>query len=241
MKKLVFGVSLLVLFGLVAAVGPVPGAYAESGDDAAVASWDSLVAADAEAEVDDAAGGRQAPPRLRHPIERLMQSIMKDCPCNGPDGSGWTSHEAFVACVAAKVEVLKDKRLPDAVADRIVARAEASKIGTEGFTCPTRPVPGDVKACLLGAKAVHKSCPCAGPVDQNRAWTNHAEFVTCVNTRVAELQADPGLAQICADRIVAAAEKSPIGTEGFTCPAERREPGQPGDPGRPGKPGPRRP
>jgi hypothetical protein len=238
MKKLMLGVSLLVLLGLVVAASPTPGVRAQGVDDGAVASWDSLVAADAQAELDDATGGRPLPPRLVRPIERLMQSIMKECPCNGPDGAGWADHAAFVTCVTAKVDALKAKGLPDAMAAKIIAHAGASKIGTDGFTCPDKPKPGDIKACLLGVKAVHEACPCDGP--EGKGWASHQAFVDCVTAKVADLQAGSGLPELCAKRIVAGAEKSPVGNPGFTCPSEKRDPGQPGAPGRPGRPGPRR-
>jgi hypothetical protein len=78
------------------------------------------------------------------PCARLGHMVAKACPCNGPDGAGWGSHDEFVDCVAAALEAAladNDKPRLEECATRILERAEASQVGEEGFECPTRPVP----------------------------------------------------------------------------------------------------
>lgn len=108
-------------------------------------------------------------------------------------------------------------------------------------------------ACATVAKAVHDACPCNGT--DGSGWTDHAAYMSCVQAAAAAAVAAGGT-QECADKVIERADKSPIGTAGFTCPTpgerptgERpkpdpnatpgapRHPGRPGDPGRPGHPG----
>lgn len=98
--------------------------------------------------------------------------------------------------------------------------------------------PRQPDACASIAKAVHDACPCNGT--DGSGWADHASYVTCVQNAAAAAVAAGGT-QACADKIIERADKSPIGTEGFTCPTAPsgpgERPGRPGQPGRPGHPG----
>jgi len=82
-------------------------------------------------------------PKLRRAKARLLHSLRKACPCNGPDGEGWgeNGHQAFVDCVEAKLGELEN--LPDELKAKILEKAQRSQVGEEGFECPERPERGE--------------------------------------------------------------------------------------------------
>jgi len=192
-------------------------------------------------------------PKLPAPVQsalislRAMQAVAKACPCNGPDGNGWgeDGHTAYVACVTAKVGELVGKGMSQEVGDKIIKRAEESKIGTEGFQCPTPRMAPEPRIPERAAQAVAKACPCAGPLgadgkpevgaDGARVpWADHGAYLACVQAKVGEL-VGKGMSQEVGDKIIKRAEESKIGNADHQCP--RLERGERPAP-RPG-PGPR--
>lgn len=76
-----------------------------------------------------------------------------------------------------------------------------------------------MKRLMRLAAAIHKACPCNGPVEdgEQRAWKNHGEFVQCVTDRVKELE-DKGLPAELGAKIIARAAASKVGQPDFECP-----------------------
>lgn len=60
----------------------------------------------------------------------LMQAVRTACPCQGPDGNGWGSHDAYVQCVTTALGGATDE-----CATKILERATGSKVGEPGFEC----------------------------------------------------------------------------------------------------------
>jgi hypothetical protein len=237
MKKFAMLASLLVLVGLVFAFGP-SSASAQTATDTVVATvYDGTLPTDLDN--GEGRGGRIALPRHGRTLAMLIRDINKACPCNGPDGNGWGAddpHGKYVACVQGKVDFYIGLGLPEALATKIMERAGKSPIGTDGFTCPGKREPGDVLACMLGAMSVAKACPCAGITGTDGTvapWADHEAFVTCVQAKVTDLQAN-GLPEACATKMIEGATNSKVGTAGFVCPKDREKPGE--DPARPGRP-----
>lgn len=78
--------------------------------------------------------GRGAP-RPAPECAAVMKAVHDACPCNGPDGNGWTDHDAYVACASAAAAAAVAGGASQECADKAVERAQNSKIGTEGFEC----------------------------------------------------------------------------------------------------------
>jgi len=86
--------------------------------------------------------GRQAP-RPRVQCARASTVILKACPCAGPDGNAWASHEAFMECVNDKADQLVAKGAAEECITKIIERLDNSKIGEPGFECPKHRGPRD--------------------------------------------------------------------------------------------------
>ncbi len=72
----------------------------------------------------------------------LMHAVRTACPCQGPDGNGWGSHDDYVQCVTTALGGATDE-----CATKILERATKSKVGEPGFECkrPHRRGPGHPK------------------------------------------------------------------------------------------------
>lgn len=233
MRRFVFGA--FVLFLLLALV-PSPRAGAQTIDSSAVPQLGAVTAAGtAPFELTDGGemGRGHLGPRMRDRMQAMMGAINRACPCKGPlpDPTGaeapraWTDHAEYVQCVTDKVAEMAGGKLPQEVQDRIVERAEKSKIGEPGHVCPRRPVVDHLRACFVAVREVHRVCTCEGKVtvgaDGQKTvtpWASHEEYVACVDETIPD-----DAPEACADMIKHRAEKSPIGTDGFTCPARPRE------------------
>lgn len=98
-------------------------------------------------------GGRGGPggpggPGGRQPdaCATVGKAVHDACPCNGTDGNGWADHAAFMRCVRDAAAAAVAAGATQECADKAIEHADASPIGTDGFTCPTpgeRPAPGD--------------------------------------------------------------------------------------------------
>ncbi len=72
----------------------------------------------------------------------VAKAVHTACPCNGPDGNGWASHEAFVQCVTDAANAAVAGGAAQECADKAIERAQSSKVGTEGFQCKPAGRPG---------------------------------------------------------------------------------------------------
>jgi hypothetical protein len=121
--------------------------------------------------------------------------------------------------------------LPNADLDAVLLGADLDAAGRPGLIAR--------RVCLRVALTVHKACPCRGPDangdGQPDGWANHGAYVKCVTDAVKDIKAKAAakgreLPAQCLRQIVQRAAKSPIGTDGFTCPRPKKPaPGNSGD------------
>ncbi len=179
--------------------------------------------------------GPRQPGRVQlSPCARLAKHVLKECPCQGPDGEGWDGKDEYLACVNDVVDplVAEHEELAEC-GEKIKARAADSPIGDPDFECPKirhpRRLPRlrPVLRCARLAHAVIKACPCAGPTGEGWGENGHEKYVQCVKDRLAEL-VESGAKDRCAALIIKRAENSKIGEDGFECPTPKRlEPPEP--------------
>ena len=147
MRTLMMTAVLTIALGAGAALGFADTAHAAPGDDvtlAQVAATLNMSAGELDALLEDGGDEERRRPKLRRRVKaRLLHSLRRACPCNGPDGEGWgeNGHEAFVDCVEAKLAEMD--RLPDELEEKILERAENSEVGNEDFECPERKERGE--------------------------------------------------------------------------------------------------
>lgn len=143
MRTLVLTSLLTAMFVVGAAFGWADTASAAPAQDddvalAQVAATLGVTADDLSILLDE--GGEEVDgrrhPRLRRARARILHALRTACPCNGPDGEGWDDHAAFVECVSNQLDSMEN--LPDELKAKLLAKAEASQVGEEGFECPTR-------------------------------------------------------------------------------------------------------
>lgn len=146
--KTVFALALFALFGF-AFFGGFESAFADEAAPSAVGETvDPAGAVDAGGELDHRGRrGRRGGDRGGERggvCHELTHAVKEACPCNGPDGEGWEGHEAYVECVSQTLDAALGEEPSDEAMDcatKILERAEASEIGTEGYECPERKGP----------------------------------------------------------------------------------------------------
>ncbi len=216
MKQLLTLSALLALFGLALSFGYASPAAAQVDADDTYALF--------TAELDQLDQGRRGPGQ-RGPDHRGLARLGAACPCNGPDGNGWESHEAFVQCVSDAAQAALDEgKITQEQYDKIVERASESEIGTPGHECPTRP--DRPKRPERGERprdlGLAEACPCNGP--DGEGWQNHGQFVQCVTDAAQALLDEGTISQEQYGKIVARAAQSDIGKPGHECPTRPERP-----------------
>lgn len=209
-------------------------------------------------------GGPGRPGPKPEPACLQVQKAVHDaCPCNGPDGKGWASHEAYVECVTNAANAAVGAGANQDCATRAIEHATKSQVGTAGFECkpergepggtrepreprPTPGAPGEPRPGKPGpgqpgepkpnpeCAVVAKAVQTACPCEGTDG-KGWASHEAYVEcvTNAANAAVAGGAAQDCATRAIEGATKSKIGTAGFECKPQRGEPGTPRAPRQP--------